>query len=70
MQSVKIKAKNLRKSEREEILRKTAKMMDLAEDIMEELGGYRKEFLRGLETSIREVKAGKTKKIKSLADLV
>lgn len=42
---------------------------DIAEDILELQGAYKKEFLHGLEKSLKEVKKGKVRKIESLFEL-
>jgi len=44
-------------------------MADLAEEILESRGQYSKEFLRSLKRSLADEKAGRVRKINSLADL-
>lgn len=46
-----------------------SEVTELAEEVLEEIGGYNREFLLGLEKSVKEAKSGKLKKIKSLKDL-
>ena len=46
-----------------------SKVVELAEEVLEELGEYKQEFLSGLEQSLKEVKNGEFKKIKSLKSL-
>ncbi|MBI2052396.1 MAG: hypothetical protein HYT38_01815 [Candidatus Sungbacteria bacterium] len=46
-----------------------SEITELAEEVLEELGEYKQEFLLGLEKSVKEAKSGKLKKIKSLKDL-
>ena len=46
-----------------------SKVAELAEEVLEELGEYKQEFLFGLEQSLKEVKNGELKKIKSLKSL-
>ena len=46
-----------------------SEITELAEDVLEELGEYNQEFLKGLNKSVQEAKQGKLKKIKLLKDL-
>lgn len=46
-----------------------SEITELTEEVLEELGEYKQEFLLGLEKSVREAKNGKLKKIKFLKDL-
>ncbi|MDP3764692.1 MAG: hypothetical protein Q8Q95_03680 [bacterium] len=46
-----------------------SEVAELAEEVLEELGEYKQEFLLGLEQSVKEAKNGKLKKIKSLKNL-
>lgn len=46
-----------------------SEVTELAEDVLDELGEYSDEFVRGLEKSLEEARSGKVKKIKSLKDL-
>ncbi len=46
-----------------------SEVAELAEEVLEELGEYKQEFLLGLEQSVKEAKSGKFKKIKFLKDL-
>ncbi|MEK7564729.1 MAG: hypothetical protein AAB394_02070 [Patescibacteria group bacterium] len=46
-----------------------SEITELAEEVLEELGEYKQEFMLGLEKSVKEFKSGKLKKIKSLKDL-
>ena len=46
-----------------------SEITELAEDVLDELGDYSEEFVRGLEKSLKESENGKLKKIKSLKDL-
>lgn len=46
-----------------------SEITELAEEVLEELGEYKQEFLLGLENSVREAKSGKLKKLKSLKGL-
>ncbi|MFH1145775.1 MAG: hypothetical protein V1707_02320 [bacterium] len=47
----------------------TSELNDLLEDVLEEKGMYRKEFLQGLWRSAREAKIGKVTKVRRIADL-
>ncbi len=46
-----------------------SEITELAEEVLEELGEYKQEFILGLEKSVKEAKDGKIKEIKSLKDL-
>ena len=46
-----------------------SEVTELAEEVLEEIGEYNREFLVGLQKSVKEAKNGKLKKIKSLKDL-
>jgi len=48
----------------------SAQLSEFTEDLLESQGAYSDEFIQGLERSLEEARAGKTKRIKSLSDLL
>jgi hypothetical protein len=53
----------------QKLLRLSTELSDVVEDILEDQGAYKPEFVEGLNISIRQAQAGKLFKIKSLDDL-
>lgn len=47
----------------------SSEIADIAEDILELQGAYKKEFSRGLDKSLKEAKKSKVRKIESLFEL-
>ena len=62
-------AASLRLSETRRLLAISWQLSDMLEDALEEHRGYTKEFLQGLEKSLKNARAGKVVRINSLRDL-
>lgn len=60
---------NISSRELHRLFELSLEIADITEDILELQSAYKKEFLRGLEKSLKEAKKGKTKKIDSLFEL-
>ena len=60
---------NLEPKEAYKLFKKATDFADALEEIMENHGSYSKEFLKGINLSVKQSRAGKLKKINSLREL-
>lgn len=60
----------MRTDELMRIFRASESVLEAIEDVLEQRAMYSSEFLRGLDTSLKETKQGKIHKIASLADVM
>lgn len=59
----------LKPSEMKGIFRASERLLDLMEDMLERSGAYQPEFLKGLQTSLKQAKSKKLLTISSLKSL-
>ena len=51
------------------MFQKISRIADELEDLIEDKGNYRPDFLKSLQTSIKQAKSGRVKKLRSLREL-
>lgn len=51
------------------LFQKVSKLADELEDLIEDGANYRSDFLKGLQTSMKQAKAGRVKKLRSLSEM-
>lgn len=66
---LKVKTQQRHRTTTLRLFRKVTKIADELENILEDGANYRPEFLKSLQASLKQVKAGKVKKLVSLSDL-